>query len=820
MNASYEWLKAIVSFDYTPEQLRDLITARCCPVDELVPLRADLASVVVGQVVEAGAHPDSDHLWVTKVDAGTGELLDVVCGASNVKVGAKYPFAAAGTTLPGGLKLEKRKIRGATSNGMLCSARELGLGEEHDGILELNTELPPGTPFLDAMPVGDTRIVVDVTPNRPDLLSHLGIAREIAAATGGTATLPPLAGANAPVATAARNDREGSAGPVRVTLEDPDGCPRLAGVFIRGVNVGPSPAWLVERLVAVGSRSINNVVDTTNYMLHEVGQPMHAYDASLLAGPAIIARRARAGEMLRTLDGVHRPLDPSMTVIADAERAQGVAGVMGGSTSEVSDATTDIFLEVAYFDSSSIRRTRRALQLSTDASYRFERGIDIEGIPRALERAAQLLIAVAGGSIEGAPIDLYPVPRQALSIGLDSTRVAKLLGEPVAEPDITKLLAPVGFAVGAFANARASVTVPTWRPDVTQAVDLVEEIARLRGYDSFSNELRPFRRGTVPDSPLALLTKRVRESCVSAGLLEALSMPFVRGFSDLTHVKLANPLASDEPYLRRAVLESLTRRAEYNLAQRHRDVRIFEIGSAFLPLVDRLPQEEMHIAAIIMGHRNPPHWADTSTPDLDEWDAKGLADLLGGEVAMGRAVDVRASSQPSYDLEVPLSRRLWEIYIDEVLEGKVWRIALDAPAWAPAAFAIELKLASISSEFVAPKGQSNFGHVVSRPTAEKKFRAFPSTPSTFVDVALLLPNALAASRVESVIREASGELLESLCLLSEYRGAGIVEGFRSVAWRLTFRHPQRTLRDKEVAGRRDKVLRTLEGELGVRQRTT
>ncbi|MBA2683111.1 MAG: phenylalanine--tRNA ligase subunit beta [Gemmatimonadaceae bacterium] len=810
MNASYEWLKAIVPFEYTPEQLRDLITARCCPVDELVHLRADLANVVVGQVVEAGAHPDSDHLWVTKVDAGKGDLLDVVCGAPNVKVGAKYPFAAAGTILPGGLKLEKRKIRGATSNGMLCSARELGLGQEHDGILELETSLPPGTPFLDAMPVGDTRIVVDVTPNRPDLLSHLGLAREIAAATGGAAALPALDGANATVPVAARADREGTAGKVRVTLEDPEGCPRIAGIFIGGVKVGPSPAWLVERLAAVGSRSINNVVDATNYMLHEVGQPMHAYDASLLAGAAIVARRARAGETLRTLDGVDRKLDPSMTVIADADRAQGVAGVMGGSTSEVSDATTEIFLEVAYFDPASIRRTRRTLNLSTDASYRFERGIDIDGVPRALERAAQLLIAVAGGSIEGAPVDLYPQPRHALTINIDSARVAKLLGEPVAEPEIAKLLAPVGFTVGAFANARASVAVPAWRPDVTQSVDLVEEIARLRGYDSFSNELRPFRRGTVPDSPLAVLTRRVRETCVAAGLLEALSMPFVRGGDD-SHVKLANPMAEDEGYLRRDLLETLGKRAEHNLAQRHRDVRLFEIGSVFAPSVQGLPREEMRVAAIVMGHRHPPHWTDADAPDFDEWDAKGLAELIATSVGGASQVELRDAPDGA----------LWEIAIFGEARGVVRGLALDAPVWAPAAFGVELTLVHVSSTPVAPPGQSKFEHAeLGAANSPLKFRPFPSTPSTFVDVALLVPNDLAASRVESVIRDASGELLESLTLLSEYRGAGIGDGYRSAAWRLTFRHPERTLRDKEVAGRRDKVLKTLEGELGVRQRTT
>ncbi|MDQ2767055.1 MAG: phenylalanine--tRNA ligase subunit beta [Gemmatimonadota bacterium] len=809
MNASYEWLKAIVPFDYTPEQLRDLITARCCPVDELVRLRADLASIVVGQVIEAGPHPDSDHLWVTKVDSGKGELLDVVCGAPNVKVGAKYPFAAAGTTLPGGLKLEKRKIRGATSNGMLCSARELALGEEHDGILELDTDLPPGTPFLDAIAVGDTRIVIDVTPNRPDLLSHLGVAREIAAVTGSAVQLPVITGATSTVPALARATNDGASGGIRVKLDDPEGCPRYAGVLIRGVSIGPSPSWLVERMVAVGNRSINNVVDITNYMLHEVGQPMHAFDASLLGGSAIVVRRARAGEVLRTLDGVDRKLDPSMTVIADATHAQAVAGVMGGSTSEVSDATRDIFLEVAYFDPATVRRTRRALQLSTDASYRYERGIDIDGIPRALERATQLLIAVAGGTVDATPIDLYPAPKPPLSIPLDSARVARLLGDAVPEPEIAKLLAPVGFTVGAFANGRASVTVPTWRPDVTQMVDLIEEIARLRGYDSFSNELRPFRRGTVPDSPLYVLTRRVREACVSAGLLEALSMPFVAGMDD-SHVRIENPMAVEESFLRLQLLDTLSRRAEYNLAQRHRDVRLFEIGSVFAPAAGALPEEEIHLAAIVQGHRLPPHWSDADAPDVDEWDAKGLAELLASVVANGDSVQME-----------PATVGLWNIKIGGQTRGGVRRLALDAPVWAPAAFGIEIALARISSDSVAPPGQSKHASTASVASASQfRFRPFPSTPSTFVDIAVLVPNDLAASRVESVIRSSSGELLESLQLLSEYRGAGIAEGFRSVAWRLTFRHPERTLRDKEVVGRRDRVLNSLEGELGVRQRTS
>ena len=811
MNASYEWLRAIVPFDYTPAELRDLITARCCPVDELVPLRSDLSAVVVGLVVEASRHPDSDHLWVTKVDAGNGELLDVVCGAPNVQAGHKYPFAPAGSTIPGGLKLEKRKIRGATSNGMLLSARELALGEDHEGILELHTDLPPGTPFMRAMPVGDTRIVIDVTPNRPDLLSHLGIAREIAAANGGRVELPALRDANAQIPTIVRGVNEGSAGGIRVRLEDPEGCPRYAGVLIRGVTVGPSPRWLAERMLAVGSRSINNVVDVTNHMLHEVGQPMHAFDAALLAGSTVIVRRALAGESIRTLDGVDRKLDASMTVIADRDRAQAVAGVMGGSTSEVSDATRDIFLEVAYFEPTTVRRTRRALQLSTDASYRYERGIDVDNVPAALARAARLLIAIAGGSVDGAPIDLYPAPKAALSIPLSTSRVSQLLGEPIAEAETARLLRSVGFAVTESGSGFSAVTVPSWRPDVSQPVDLIEEIARLRGYDSFSNELRPFRSGTVPDSPLAMQMRRVRETCVSAGLLEALSMPFVKG-AGAPHVRVANPLADDEAYLRRDLLETLARRVEHNLAQRHRDVRLFEIGSVFEPAAGGLPREEMRVAAIIMGHRRPPHWSESATPDMDEWDAKGFAEVMAASVQAGGA---------SPELHPASGDVLWEIRAGGEWLGHVRRLALDAPVWAPPAYGIELRLATISSEPIALPGRSNHARVRTSPVVSSlSFRPFPSTPSTFFDVALLVPNDLPASRVESTLRSASGELLESLTLLSEFRGAGIADGFRSVAWRLTFRHPERTLREKEVSGRRDKVLKTLEGELGVIQRTT
>ncbi|HEX6533203.1 MAG TPA: phenylalanine--tRNA ligase subunit beta [Gemmatimonadaceae bacterium] len=815
MNASYDWLQSIVPTSLSPEALRDLITSRCCTVDELVRLREDLRDVVVGLVVEAAPHPDSDHLWVTRVDAGRGELLDVVCGAPNVRAGHKYPFAPAGSTLPGGLKLEKRKIRGAVSNGMLCSARELGLGQDHAGILELDTSAAPGTPFLAAAPVGDVRLVLDVTPNRPDLLSHLGIAREIAAATGVPLALPPVRGAEAVTLPAAEvAPRSARAANVTVVLEDPEGCTRYMGAVVRGVRVGPSPDWLVERITAVGGRSVNNVVDVTNYLLHELGQPMHAFDADRLAGAAVIVRRARAGEKLVTLDGVERTLESSMTVIADGDRAAAVAGVMGGAESEVGESTTSVFLEVATFDPSSVRRTRRALGLSTDASYRFERGVDPDLPPRALERAVRMLAAVAGGRLDGAPVDLYPSPRPRTRLVLRTARVERVLGVRVDAGEIARLLDAVGFETEP-AEGSLSVTVPGWRPDVTSEIDLVEEVARLRGYDSFPDEVRPFRPGTVPDSPVELVTRRVRERLVSLGLLEARPLPFVRG-GDESHVRVANPLSENEAHLRREVLESLARRAEYNLAHMSRDVRLFEVGATFAPSRGVLPREELRAGVVIMGHRRPPHWTEVRPPDFDEWDAKGVGEELARAAFPGAAVELRPGGEGG--------ERLWEIVVSGEPRGDVRRLVLDAPVWAAPAFGVELLLMEIPSDRVAEPGKSR--HVPERERlgvgagVAVRYRPLPTTPASEFDLALLVPNDMPAERVERVLRTAAGELLERVVLFDEYRGENVPPGFRSLAWRLTFRHPERTLREKEIAGRREKLVRTLEGELGVRQRTS
>src|SRR5438270_784767 len=484
---SRRWLEALLGRPLDAREVAERLTMHAAAVDAVVPLHTDLGDVLIGRVLEVKKHPNADRLSLCRVDAGgAGGPVEVVCGAPNVQAGKTYPYAPVGATLPGGLKLERRKIRGVESNGMLCSAKELGLGEDHAGILELDTTAPPGSRFLDVVPVADHQIVIDVPANRPDLLCHKGVARELAAVLGGTVKLPPIP---APAGGTARagGDAAGRSRPaaatsgvvdgVEVRLEDPEGAPRYMIAVIRGVKVAPSPGWLTGRLASIGQRSINNVVDATNYILFELNQPLHAFDLAKLSGPAVVVRRAKPGEKIVTLDGLTRTLTPDMTAICDAKRPTIIAGIMGSADSEVSAATTDLVLECAFFQPTRIRRTRRALELSSESSYRFERGIDMLGMPDALRRAIELIVAVAGGELREPPLDLWPEPQQEKTIFLRPERVAHLLGVPVEPAEIERRLTAVGFFL-APKDGRLAVQVPGWRPAVTREVDLIEAVAR------------------------------------------------------------------------------------------------------------------------------------------------------------------------------------------------------------------------------------------------------------------------------------------------------------------------------------------------------
>jgi phenylalanyl-tRNA synthetase beta chain len=457
--------------------------------------------------------------------------------------------------------------------------------------------------------------------------------------------------------------------------------------------------------------------------------------------------------------------------------------------------------------------------MSTDASHRFERGVDIEWTPFWLAHAVALITHVAGGTAEE-DVDLYPQPRMQPPLRLRVARIAKLLGAPISAQEATALLRSIGFVVELVpgtemlhGDQELQVVPPSWRVDMVNEVDLIEEVARLHGYDAFPSELRPYRIGNVPDAPIELVATRLRHALASAGLFEVRPMPFVSGGED--YVRVRNPLAENEAFLRRHVVESLAKRAEYNLAHMQGNIRLFEIGAAFAPSTGRLPHEEVRVGALIMGARRPPHFTEPKPAAFDEWDAKGIAEVIL-ETAFPRRDTALVPEEGD---------SLWSVVLDGRRIGAVTRVRLDAPVWASPAFGVEITLDVVASDDVAPAGQSAYGtgEMPAAPRARGSvapFRPLPVTPAAEFDLALLVPNDMPVARVEEVIRKNAGELLERLALFDEFRGAGLTPGVRSVAWRLTFRHSERTLRDKEVSGRREKLLRALEEELGVRQRTS
>lgn len=806
MNVSYRWLTALApGLTDAPARVVERLAMYGAPVDEVIELGAGISDIVIARVEGVRRHPNAERLSLCEVDAGGGERVQVVCGAPNVKAGRYYPFAPVGARLPGGITIRKAKIRGEESQGMLCSERELGLGRDHGGIMELRGEYAPGAPFAATLGLDDVRFVVDVTPNRPDLLSHWGLARELAPGGEAGLELPPFPDGGAAVASGVafgRVERAGEAGGVQVRIEDAPGCPRYLGAVIRGVRVGPSPEWLAGRLRTVGLRPINNVVDATNYVLYELGQPLHAFDLDRLGGGEVRIRRARAGETIVTLDGERRVLGEEMLVIADGRVPVAVAGVMGGEESEVTAETANVFLECALFDPKVIRRTRRALGLSTDASYRYERGVDPEGMERAARRALELIRQVAGGEVVEGAVDVNPVPASAPVVALRPSRASAVLGVPFSAEAVAGHLEPLGFRTVEREADVLRVRVPGHRwYDVAREADLIEEVARRHGYDAFPEELRPFRPSSVPDDPMAGLEGRLREFFVGRGFLEARLAAFAPEAGG--DVALLNPLSAEERRLRRALVPGLLRQVELNYARAVRHVRLFEIGTAFAPgpAPDRPPIETTRVAAVFTGARSVPHWSGAEPP-FDVWDAKGLLVELAGALGLGVAAVEPGVPAGEGTYVAESSFRVVDAE-GAVLGGggRVAGAAVDAPAWADPVWAFELVLTPALARRERPA-----------------YRPAPSFPAVERDAALVVPDDLPAARVEATIRAAGGPALEEVFPFDVYRGKGVPAGARSIAYRLRFRAPDRTLTDPEVDEAFDRVLRRLKEDLGVERR--
>ncbi len=801
MNASYRWLRDLVpGLDLDARAAAEHLALRGAPVEALASAGDKLGDVVVAHVLTSGPHPNADRLSLCTVDAGAG-VVQVVCGAPNVRAGAWYPFVPVGATLPGDVQIRKAKIRGAYSEGMLCSARELGLGTDHAGLLEIEGDFEPGESFIEALGLDDVTLEVEVTANRGDLLSHVGIARELASRGAGEVVLPPIPGdPDAPVSYA-EGAPEVRAGTVSIRVEDPGLCARYLGAVLRGVRVGPSPAWLQARLRGAGARPINNVVDATNYVMLELGQPLHAFDLSKLGGSSVVVRRAGGSERrFTTLDGEARPLSADMLMICDARRPVAIAGVMGGLDSEVDAATTDVLLECALFDPRSIRATRRALGMSTDASYRFERGVDPEGMRLAVERALTLILATAGGALDGPVLDVHAEVFEPEVVPLRLARVAHVLGVPIGADRVRELLTPLGFRVGGGSAETLDVVVPGFRSyDVKREIDLIEEIARTHGYDRFPSQPGAYRPGTVPDHPLFQLEDDLRGMLVGAGLFEAHTPAFVSEAEG--DVRVANPLNAQEPCMRRVLLPSLLRRVEYNLARGNRDVRLFELGTSFTRAGSKqAPREATHVVVAMTGAREPPHWSRAVEP-LSLWDLKAVLEQVAE-----RAYGAGATVMPAAVGLEPYAEAGAFVVRDSAGQqvgagGRVRSGVLDAPVWAGDVWALEMTL---------PPG----GHAAATPV----HRPLPPFPGVERDLALVTADTLPAASVLATIREEAGGLLEDVELFDLYRGAGVPPGARSLAFRLRFRAPDRTLKDAEIDRTVARVLARLKEDLGVEAR--
>ncbi len=636
MKFTYNWLKQYVAFDWSPPQLAEKLTFAGIEVEAITSLGANLPpEVVIAEILASEKHPNADRLSVCRV---TGDR-QIVCGAKNYKVGDKVPLALPGATLPGGLTIKVSKLRGVESQGMLCSAEELGLPKAEDGLLILPADAPVGMKLADYLGPGDTVFDIEVTPNRPDWLSVIGIAREVSALTGNPLKLPEFSVA-------------GDASEAAVTVEAPDLCPRYSARLIRGVKIGPSPAWLKQTLEKVGLRSVNNVVDATNYVLLECGHPLHAFDYHRLAGHRILVRRARNGEPFVAIDGSRHELSDDMLVIADAERAVALAGIMGGKNSEIHDATTDVLLESAWFLPANVRKTSRKLGLASESSYRFERGADIGGVIWASDRATALIQELAGG-VPGKITDVLARPIEKRRVRCRYAQVGRLLGIELPAEAVKKIFVGLGLAVIRDEPAGCEVEVPTFRVDLEREADLIEEVCRIYGVEKIPAQMQPALPAVSEFDTQWDARRQLRQKLIALGFHEAMNQTLVAE-GDL---KLQNPLTADQRALRSSLVPGLLQNLRTNVSRHQYDVKLFEIGRVF----GADGTESLHLALAATGRRTPGDWQRTEK--VDYFDLKGALEELGLEAeihqipaAQAKKLDLRDAVFVA-EVEVPPARR-------------------------------------------------------------------------------------------------------------------------------------------------------------------
>jgi len=804
MKVTLNWLRDYVDFDLTADDLSHRLTMVGLEVDAMERLGEGLDSVIVARLADVQQHPDADRLTICKVETGS-VTQQVVCGAQNHKTGDLVALAQVGTILPGNFKIKKSKIRGQESCGMLCSVSELGLAEESDGILILPPGLPLGQPIFKALGLKDVMYEIGLTPNRSDCLSVVGIAREVSAMVGATLQQPD------PVIT-----ESGSliTQKTSVTIEDADLCPRYAARLIENVKIGPSPEWLSRRLESVGMRSINNVVDITNFVMMELGQPLHAFDFNLLREHRIQVRRAHDGDQFTTLDGQARTLMESDLVICDGVGPVALAGIMGGGNSEVSPETTDILLESAYFNPSTIRRTGKRLGLHTESSHRFERGTDVDMVPLALDRAAALIADLADGAIARGVIDIYPEELTRRVVTITASRTSQVLGLEIDADDIRNKLNSIDLKCKLLIDRRdgaISVEIPNFRPDLEREIDLIEEVARLIGYDHIPVTM-PASTLTCQQLPGHLsLERQVRECMVHAGYAEVINYSFFNPecldkirltAADLRrqNVQILNPLTEEQGSMRTTLVPSLLENAVRNQAYRSEDLALFELRPVFQPEEGaELPRESLRLTAVLCGRREPQGWAQ-SAEKADFFDMKGVVELLLTHL---RISDV--SWQAEHDESFYHPGKSCAVYQGARLLGTLGELHPEV------LHNFDLGQSAILCDL-------DVEALIELSCATVKFQPLSRFPDVQRDSAFLVDADVPAQRALAVLGQVKINDLESIELFDVYCGEGVPAGKKSLAIRACYRAIDRTLTDELIQNLHGKLIKAMEKELGAELR--
>lgn len=803
MLVSLNWLKEFVSIDVTAQELGELLTLSGSEVESCVEQGKELDGVVVGQITSVSPHPHADKLSLCTVDSG-GAAHTIVCGARNIRPGDKAPLALDGTSLPGGITIKKAKIRGEVSEGMLCSETELLIGNDQSGVMILPPDTAVGLSLAEALGLKDVILDAGLTPNRPDCLSILGIAREVAAITRKPLRIP------VPAFTEAGEDISRL---TSVTIEAPDLCPRYCARVITGVTIGPSPLWMRRRLEACGMRAINNIVDATNYVLMEMGQPLHAFDLNLLQGKRIIVKRADVGTSFTTLDGKEQILPEDALMICDGMKTPvALAGIMGGLNSEVSVETTTILLESAYFTPAGILATSRKMGVRTEASQRFEKGVDPEGVIRAMNRAAELMAACSGGTISPGIIDNRPVPPKAVpAITVSTARTNQVLGTGFTRDEIKQTLADLSFTVADADGDGIAATPPSYRVDVTESIDLIEEVARLRGYDSIAETLPCISPLPPVKDKARAMDRNIRNCLTRQGFNEIVTYSFISPL-ELAGINLPeedyrrkpltilNPLTEEQSCMRTTLIPGLLSAAQKNSNQKNLNLKLFEVGPVFLPEENKkLPREEKTVAGLLTGFYQEETW-NSKPREVDFFDIKGCVETLLRELHVdGFSLD------PSGHSPFLRAYRALDLVLDKQWAGSAGELH--------PAIAERYGLSQKTYLF-----EISLPHLLHRFTEERTFQALPKYPPVYRDIALVIDEDISGQRIWDVMHRFKNKFIEEIRIFDYYKGSSIPAGKKSLGYRITYQSYDHTLTDREVNTWHEELVQGLGRELGAELR--